>query len=307
MKSHNQVDVDELLALEAKAWPAPWEADTSNPEDCVVWADDGQFLANVGSDRIVPIRPDGTALLFDIDVKNCEFVVAARNAIRPLCLEVKELREQDIAIKAVFAHRHIGWVQGADVAAIIGHTLALAEQEYKTVMQERDELREIATLCANTMKSPTNPQAPIDVDVLAKLSDRELDVLVAERVMGLVPCDGWRRINLGSAGGPAMMQVRDVPFYNPEDLPACTHAYGECFPIDTGYPGSGPAKYSTDDNAARLMRDRIAELGLTEKFILLLGPSTHTNSYTAQIFAIMQLPCRQQAIAALIALGGKNG
>ncbi|MFN0123743.1 MAG: BC1872 family protein [Blastocatellia bacterium] len=34
----------------------------------------------------------------------------------------------------------------------------------------------------------------------------ELDTLVAERVLDLVPCDGWESINLGSAGGPAMVK-----------------------------------------------------------------------------------------------------
>lgn len=35
---------------------------------------------------------------------------------------------------------------------------------------------------------------------------RELDLLVAEKVMSLVPCDNWRPINFGSAGGPAFQK-----------------------------------------------------------------------------------------------------
>jgi hypothetical protein len=34
--------------------------------------------------------------------------------------------------------------------------------------------------------------------------NRELDLLVAEKVMGLIPCDQWTENNLGSAGGPAL-------------------------------------------------------------------------------------------------------
>lgn len=37
-------------------------------------------------------------------------------------------------------------------------------------------------------------------------TNTKLDALVAEKVMGMVPCDGWERTNLGSAGGPAMMK-----------------------------------------------------------------------------------------------------
>ena len=33
----------------------------------------------------------------------------------------------------------------------------------------------------------------------------ELDALVAEKVMGLVPCTHWENINFGSAGGPHIM------------------------------------------------------------------------------------------------------
>ena len=39
--------------------------------------------------------------------------------------------------------------------------------------------------------------------------DRELDLLVAEKVMKLIPCDRWTETNLGSAGGPALMKNCD--------------------------------------------------------------------------------------------------
>jgi hypothetical protein len=40
-------------------------------------------------------------------------------------------------------------------------------------------------------------------------SNRELDVLVAEKVMGLIPCDQWTEMNFGSAGGPALLKNCD--------------------------------------------------------------------------------------------------
>lgn len=81
MSDDNQVTREEceaMLLRAEKATPGPWEADTSSPEDCVIWADDGTFLANVGSDRMFPVRPDGAALLFDVDIKNADMVAHAR-------------------------------------------------------------------------------------------------------------------------------------------------------------------------------------------------------------------------------------
>jgi hypothetical protein len=40
--------------------------------------------------------------------------------------------------------------------------------------------------------------------IMSVRTERELDELVAERVMGLVPCDNWKQV--GSAGGPAMVR-----------------------------------------------------------------------------------------------------
>lgn len=35
---------------------------------------------------------------------------------------------------------------------------------------------------------------------------RELDLFVAQQVMGLIPCNKWTSLNLGSAGGPAFQK-----------------------------------------------------------------------------------------------------
>lgn len=95
------------------------------------------------------------------------------------------------------------------------------------------------------------------------MSDRELDALIATRVMGMVECSAWRESNLGSAGGPCMMLSLGLP---PNEKCPNGHGRGECFSIGTGYPGSGPAKYSTDRNAAALVLERIGELGLVLEF-----------------------------------------
>ena len=79
---------------------------------------------------------------------------------------------------------------------------------------------------------------------------REMDALVAEKVMGLAPCDAWSPVNFGSAGGPAMWL--DKP---------CGHD-GKCYPTPSEHPFSGPLHYSTSIAAAwevveRLRADKV--------------------------------------------------
>lgn len=56
----------------------------------------------------------------------------------------------------------------------------------------------------------------------------ELDLLVAQ-ARGMVPCEGWQPISLGSAGGPALMGT------------LCYHESGACWPVETtsGWGGVG--------------------------------------------------------------------
>src|SRR5947207_341300 len=75
----------------------------------------------------------------------------------------------------------------------------------------------------------------------------DFDLLVAQRVMGLVPCADWEAFNFGSAGGPALLKK-------------CNHPVDACFPIFTtqsiyGTIG-GPPRYSTDIRAAWELVDR---------------------------------------------------
>lgn len=77
----------------------------------------------------------------------------------------------------------------------------------------------------------------------------ELDRLVAEKIMGLVPCQDWTRFNLGSAGGPALMK-------------SCNHANGECYPsneLGTGFGGKvgGCPRYSTDWNTMKEVVEKL--------------------------------------------------
>ena len=70
----------------------------------------------------------------------------------------------------------------------------------------------------------------------------------------------------------------------------CSHAYVRKFLVPS---------VSTDDNAARMMRDRIAELGLEHSFVLALWVPANIP-YTKQLFELWQSTPRQQAIAAVL-------
>lgn len=86
---------------------------------------------------------------------------------------------------------------------------------------------------------------------------RELDALVAEKVMGQVPCSGWRYASLGSAGGPVAMGT------------ACEHEAGRCYPAygSTGVDAvEGPLRYSTDIAAAWAIVDHLLTTKVADKF-----------------------------------------
>ena len=78
---------------------------------------------------------------------------------------------------------------------------------------------------------------------------REMNLLVADRVMGLVSCEGWKIVNLGSAGGAVLM------------ADGCTHGRGECYStvqVDSihGTIGGCPP-FSTDIAAAWEVVERL--------------------------------------------------
>lgn len=92
--------------------------------------------------------------------------------------------------------------------------------------------------------------------------DSEIDALIAAHVMGMAECNQWYQANLGSAGGAVMMLNVGLPDENGKRYCPNGHLSGTCYAPDTGWPGSGPRKYSSDDSAVRLVRNRIEELGL---------------------------------------------
>lgn len=73
-----------------------------------------------------------------------------------------------------------------------------------------------------------------------------LDALVAEKIMQLVPCDGWEPINFGSGGGPAVMK-------------RCDHAPNACYSTVV-YGGGGCPRYSTEIRYAWEIVERMREL-----------------------------------------------
>lgn len=77
------------------------------------------------------------------------------------------------------------------------------------------------------------------------MDNREIDALVAEKVMGLIPCDKWTPINLGSAGGPALLKN-------------CQH--DNCYPATrlNDWVGGCP-EYSTDIAAAWQVVERFTQ------------------------------------------------
>lgn len=87
---------------------------------------------------------------------------------------------------------------------------------------------------------------------LTALQGRELDAAIAERVTGLVPCDGWVRMNFGSAGGAALRKE-------------CEHENGACYPtvsvsnVQGNYDGVPP--YSRKIESAMLVVEKMRERG----------------------------------------------
>lgn len=115
-----------------------------------------------------------------------------------------------------------------------------------------------------------------------ELTGRALDAAVAERVMG------WKLAATSSAHDP------------------------QVYWSDVRGPNSGMvrsvASYSSDDNAARLVRNRIAELGLIPLFIAELPTPKKTGVGTNHYyFGMMQSTAEQQCRAALAAVEQRAG
>ncbi len=142
----------------------------------------------------------------------------------------------------------------------------------------------------------------------SKLTSRQIDVLIAERAMGWK----WRQ----RVGDTAMFLL---PPERPDkddgtqvpvgDMKIPEHAPTPADRAHTAAWGSMP-RFSTDDNAVRLVRDRVAELGLQKKyavaFFLVVFPGrTEMVMQWEDFWAFMQATPRQQCEAALKAMEAK--
>lgn len=81
---------------------------------------------------------------------------------------------------------------------------------------------------------------------------RELDELIAQKVMGMVPCDQWETFNFGSAGGPALAK-------------RCDHPSDTCYPTTVLSSVAGPVggcpAFSRDVEAAWRVWGRLRSSG----------------------------------------------
>jgi hypothetical protein len=121
------------------------------------------------------------------------------------------------------SQKHIAELAYSEMAKIaIGDSRNFSAKEYKKLKSEKVYSRE---------------------EILAMPAGPQIDILVAEKVMGLVPCDNWYLREVTSIGG---IYVREND--------SCGHVNG-C------YPAQNPAKYSTNNSAAGQVVEKLHELG----------------------------------------------
>lgn len=91
------IDIPYLRELCEKATKEPWTADVDEPDDCVVWSGTGksaEFIGNIG-DVVTPIIQDTekARVIFDVEINNCKFIAAAREALPELLDRVEALEK----------------------------------------------------------------------------------------------------------------------------------------------------------------------------------------------------------------------
>ncbi len=74
----------------------PWEADTNDPGDCVVFAGDADFVANIGRSRIQSL-----VVAFDCDASNARLIALAPDLAR-LAVAARELADAVAEMDAAF-------------------------------------------------------------------------------------------------------------------------------------------------------------------------------------------------------------
>lgn len=77
-------DLEWLAGVVGEMTAAPWDPDTEEPDDCVIWApDDGRgepvFLGNVAGDRVGMV-----GVAFDFDPRNTRGIAVSRNIMAAL-------------------------------------------------------------------------------------------------------------------------------------------------------------------------------------------------------------------------------
>lgn len=107
------------------------------------------------------------------------------------------------------------------------------------------------------------------------LTLREIDRLIAEKIFGIRPCKEWKKVSLGSAGGPVLIHG--------DWMKEVKHDY-ECYPdIEEvkalqGMLG-GPARYTTDIAAAWQLVDKIHERG----FSVVVASGAEDSKYEVEL------------------------
>jgi hypothetical protein len=101
---------------------------------------------------------------------------------------------------------------------------------------------------ASTAEKP----AATDQPVTSAPRLREIERLVADRILGLKPCCAWKLTNLGSAGGPPLIHGN---WDNP-----VVHDY-ECYSDIPEVPTTRPPDYSSDIGAAWQLVENLRERG----------------------------------------------
>ena len=139
----------------------------------------------------------------------------------------------------------------------------------KNIKSQVNENQTLAVESSENLAAPNGDGQPC-------VAGRELDGLVAERVMGLVPCDTWRQTNLGSAGGAVLM--RDG---------GCEHAKGTCYPRleITGNihgPIGGVPRFSTDIAAAMEVFEHLHRKG----HMISVNASGEGNGYWCVVYPL---------------------
>lgn len=93
-------DLDLIEKLEQAATPGPWEADTRDEDDCVLWAkaepkDEERegYVGSVGDGGWAdPPEPDLDTAAFDLQAEDCRLIAVLRNAAPDMIAEIRALR-----------------------------------------------------------------------------------------------------------------------------------------------------------------------------------------------------------------------